>query len=78
MDAANNRNEWANVDGPLVRRTTLTCLQAVLSAGNLRRFAREGGHCSFPRLRGKVRMGALVFHALFFIASNTACGLIGM
>ncbi len=34
LDAANARNDWSKVDVPLVRRTTLSCLQAVLSAGN--------------------------------------------
>ena len=34
LDAANARNDWSRFDVPLVRRTTLSCLQAVLSAGN--------------------------------------------
>jgi len=34
VDAANARNDWSQVGVHLVRRTTLSCLQAVLSAGN--------------------------------------------
>ena len=34
VDAANSRNDWSCIDVPAVRRTALSCLRALLTAGN--------------------------------------------